>query len=188
MQELLLVTHCAPTLAGLKTGNLFTCHYTEKEQLFEVVMGWNQMFERKGLYVQMLKAEAGRALIYVYRRHRLEQDLAEERVQEFLQEHGYPCKAAEEERIAAMLECLAERICGNEEFPHEIGLFLGYPFEDVKGFIENRGQNCKCVGCWKVYTDECAAQKLFAKYQWCTRIYCRKFREGTPIQKLVVTA
>lgn len=187
MQELLLVTHCAPTLADLKTGNLFTCHYTEKEQLSDMVRGWNQMFEKKGLHVQMLKTEEGRALIYVYRRHRLEHDLAEKRVQAFLQKQGYPCHGGEN-KISAMLEYLTERIQTCEEFPHEIGLFLGYPFEDVKGFIENRGQNSKCVGCWKVYTDECAAKKLFAKYQWCTKIYCRKFQEGTPIQKLVVTA
>lgn len=65
MQELLLITHCAPTLAGLKTGNLFTCHYTDREQLIKVIEGWNQMFEKKGLYVQILKTESGRTLIYV---------------------------------------------------------------------------------------------------------------------------
>ena len=32
------------------------------------------------------------------------------------------------------------------EFPHEVGLFLGYPPEDVKGFIDHRANNFKCAG------------------------------------------
>ena len=37
------------------------------------------------------------------------------------------------------------------DFPHEIGLLLGYPPEDVSGFIENGGKNFLCSGYWKVY-------------------------------------
>ena len=36
---------------------------------------------------------------------------------------------------------------------------LGYPAEDVQGFIENETKECKCVGCWKVYGDEEKAKK-----------------------------
>ena len=179
MQELLLVTHCAPTLAGLKTGNLFTCRYSDSSQMNTVVSEWNQMFNGKGLLVRILKEEEGRALIYVYRKA----NLADLRVQEFLKGQGYCCGS-----IEAMLLHLSERIRENAEFPHEIGLFLGYPYEDVKGFIENKGKNCKCTGCWKVYTDECTARKLFQKYQWCTEVYCRKLKEGIPLQRLVVAA
>ena len=39
------------------------------------------------------------------------------------------------------------------KFPHEIGIFLGYPLADVAGFIRNKGRNCKCIGTWKVYGD-----------------------------------
>ena len=40
------------------------------------------------------------------------------------------------------------------EFPHEVGLFLSYPPEDVKGFIDHRANDFKCAGLWKVYGDE----------------------------------
>ena len=50
MQKLLLVTHCAPTLAGIKTGNLFNCHYTDRGQLEMTVQGWNQMFGKYRRY------------------------------------------------------------------------------------------------------------------------------------------
>lgn len=49
--------------------------------------------------------------------------------------------------------CVAElirRVRHEEDFPHEIGLFLGYPSEDVSGFIKHGAKNSKCVGTWKV--------------------------------------
>lgn len=72
------------------------------------------------------------------------------------------------------------------EFPHEIGLFLGYPIEDVKGFIENKAECAKCVGCWKVYGDEEKAQKAFDKYKKCERVYRQQWSNGRPLVKLTV--
>lgn len=40
-----------------------------------------------------------------------------------------------------MLDTLAGRIQNaGGEFPHEIGLFLGYPLGDVKGFIKHKAK------------------------------------------------
>ena len=61
-------------------------------------------------------------------------------------------------------QCLArliERLKDADEFPHEIGLFLGYPPEDVEGFIqEPNGQ--KYTGIWKVSI----AGSFSAGYLW----------------------
>ena len=65
------------------------------------------------------------------------------------------------------------------EFPHEVGLFLSYPPEDVKGFIDHRTNNFKCAGLWKVYGDEEKARSLFAKYKKCTEIYCALWQSGS---------
>ena len=70
----------------------------------------------------------------------------------------------------------------------EIGLFLGYPVEDVLGFIENAGQNCKCCGCWKVYCNECEAVRTFARYKKCRDIYKRLWQEGRSVLQLTVAA
>ena len=35
-----------------------------------------------------------------------------------------------------LLAQLAERLCCEQDFPHEIGVFLGYPLADVIGFIK----------------------------------------------------
>ena len=84
------------------------------------------------------------------------------------------------------LAALTRKIRSGEEFPHEIGLFLSYPPEDVKGFIENRAANYKLSGLWKVYGDEKKAKELFAKYKKCTDIYCERYEAGCGIAELAV--
>ena len=66
------------------------------------------------------------------------------------------------------------------------GLFLSYPPEDVKGFIENRAANAKCTGVWKVYGDERQARQTFAKYKKCTQVYCERWQSGSGLDKLAV--
>lgn len=81
---------------------------------------------------------------------------------------------------------LIKRLGESDEFPHEIGLFLGYPPEDVRGFIENGSDGCKCTGYWKVYGDARAAQEMFAKYKKCTDVYCAQHAHGRSLWQLTV--
>ena len=67
----------------------------------------------------------------------------------------------------------------------EIGLFLGYPPEDVEGFIEN-SHECKMSGFWKVYGDVHSAELLFNKYKKCTKVYCEQWKNGKTIERLTV--
>lgn len=90
--------------------------------------------------------------------------------------------------VQGALRRLQERLAVQDDFPHEIGVFLGYPVEDVVGFIENAGQNCKCCGCWKVYCDECTAMRTFAKFRKCRDVYKRLWQEGRSILQLTVAA
>jgi ribosomal protein S24E len=48
-----------------------------------------------------------------------------------------------------------------------VGLFLGYPLDDVQGFIKNRGSHYKLCGAWKVYGDVEKARNHFRKYELC---------------------
>lgn len=68
--------------------------------------------------------------------------------------------------------------------PHEIGFFLGYPVEDVLGFIEHEGRDYRCLGCWKVYGDVRAAQRSFARYRRCARRCQRLYGTGVPLAEL----
>ena len=181
MSEDLIIKHCSPTLAGLKTANLFSCVYSQNQEVEQYAQDFNRRFSCKG--VKMLPLEFGktRALIYVFRPTQLEKDLSDSQAKAILVSMGYKsfdCQSCLNRLKSRMKQC--------PKFPHEIGLFLGYPPEDVRGFILHKGNCCKCCGCWKVYGNEERALRAFAKYKKCSDIYYSKWLQGTPINKLVV--
>ena len=72
-------------------------------------------------------------------------------------------------------------------FPHEIGLFLGYPPADVDGFI-HRHDECRLVGAWKVYSDVDRARLTFDRFKRCTRICLDRWQRGVPLERFTVAA
>ena len=182
MSEEMIVRHCSPTLAGLKTGSLFSCSYNKRSELIEFLRGLNLELHQKGIRLVPLKIKDNTALVYVYRPSLLDRDLSGDEVCALLCERGY-C-------VGNCCKCLKElmrRLENNEDFPHEIGLFLGYPLEDVKGFIENKAENSKLAGCWKVYGDADEAKKTFDKFKKCKSVYQKQWADGKPLNKLAVT-
>lgn len=177
MSEELIVRHCAPTLANLKTGSLFVCPITDRASFFSSLRSLNELLVPKGLRALPLRIREYSALVYLYRPSRLKKDLEDPAAIKILQDHGYSS-------YGKCLPKLIERVRGSEEFPHEIGLFLGYPPEDVQGFLDHRP--CKCSGCWKVYGDENKAKKTFDLYKKCERVYCQQLARGIDIKRLTV--
>ena len=177
MSEELIVRHCAPTLANLKTGSLFVCPITDRPSFFSSLRSLNELLVPKGLRALPLRIREYSALVYLYRPSRLKKDLEDPTAIKILQDHGYSC-------YGKCLPKLIERVRASEEFPHEIGLFLGYPPEDVQGFLDHRP--CKCSGCWKVYGDENKAKKTFDLYKKCERVYCQQLARGIDIKRLTV--
>lgn len=181
MSEDMLIRYCAPTLAGLKTGSLFSCSCTNKEGLTRDICLINRKLVPKGIRILPLRVGEGKALIYVYRPDPLMCDLGDERARELLLRYGY-----RPEDPNSCVVHLMHRLRSESGFPHEIGLFLSYPPEDVKGFIEKGPREHKCLGCWKVYGDEKAARCTFEKYERCSRIYSMQWQKGRSIEQLTV--
>lgn len=184
MFEKKLVEHCSAVLAGLKTANLFSYPLCLNDDLPKLIDLWNHHLNAKGITLFILKETKQNALIYVCRLHRLDTDLKRECVKSFLKTYGYKDFTAEQ-----AIKKLKLRLLESDGFPHEIGLFLGYPFCDVKGFIENQGKNCKYCGFWKVYENETETQKLFQKFIKCREVYTRLFLlQQRSVQQLTVAA
>lgn len=181
MSEELLIRNCSPTLAGMKAGSMFSCTYQTQEELLCDICRLNQMLSHKGIRILLLRCRAGRALVYVFRPNAVAKVLEDETAVSLLKNRGY-CQMS----LGPCIRELMQRLQKYEEFPHEVGLFLGYPPEDVRGFIENCACHQKCVGCWKVYGDEAAARKTFAKYKKCTDVYCEQWEKGKSIERLTV--
>lgn len=181
MSDELLVRHCSPTLAGIKTGSLFTVSHESTEGLNRDIENFNSRFGGKGIKAVALHKGKNRTMIYVYRPNELRHNLNDPEAQTILARCGYSdadCKNC--------IRKLKSRFEGTEVFPHEIGLFLGYPPEDVKGFIENKASNYKYTGYWKVYGDVEKAKEKFNCFSKCSANYYARLQSGTEIEKLIV--
>ena len=89
MSEDLLIRHCSPTLAGIKTGNLFSCACPSRKDLTRDLCRLNKKLVPKGIRILPLRVCKGRALIYAYRPHALESDLTVHRARALLLKYGY---------------------------------------------------------------------------------------------------
>ena len=187
--ETVMIEQCAPVLASLKPAGLFRYETSDCADLARRVRSWNEQLGEKGLCVRVLKGcvQTHRYLVYVYRESKLRAVLAQPQVRDFLCREGYTLPEQSDD-YAPLLQQLSRRLCCEADFPHEIGVFLGYPLTDVVGFIENQGRNFTCCGCWKAYGDRDAAESLFAQLNKCTKVYLRLFHSGTPIFRLAVAA
>lgn len=178
--ELLLARHCAPTLAGIKTANLLSLPRADFPGLPARLSHYNRVFGKKGLRFEAICACRERCLLLVYRPARLMADLADSVARSILAERGYPVDGSLDE----LLDALRVRIAESADFPHEIGLFLGYPSADVKGFIEQGGQGSKLSGYWKVYGDANEAERLFERFRRCSRATLERVESGTSLRRL----
>lgn len=175
-----LVDHCSPTLAGIKTGNLFPLH-SEGDDVIPEIRELNRILVRKGLRMIPVKRDNRHTLIYVYRPERLQKDLALPEAEEILLEKGYPCGSPDR-----CVTCLMKHLASDAEFPHEIGLFLSYPPSDVKSFMENTSEGVQCVGCWKAYSNAREAEKIFERFRKCTTVYRALVKKGRSLEQLIV--
>lgn len=183
MLEQYLIANCAPTLAGIKSANLFNYRFTSRRSVLRELAEVNRKLNPRGVSVKALLWKKDFVLIYAYRRSFLEKELQQEGVKGLLAKYGYKSY-----KVENCLRHLKKRLAEADCFPHEIGVFLGYPLPDVIGFIKNAGKNCKCCGLWKVYCNEGEAKKQFEKLNKCQRVYLQVFAEGRSITQMTVSA
>ncbi len=176
-----LVRHCAPTLAGLKVGNLFCLDIADGIFLCKILSHWNQMLNPKGVIVRVIAERYGRYFIYAYRNSALKHIGNSSEVRNFLKGFGYVGFDVE-----SLLNFFQMRMAHSICFPHEVGIFLGYPLKDVKDFIAYGGKKYKLIGCWKVYNDVPNSMHIFEVYKKCHKIFNERFEQGDSLTNLTV--
>lgn len=180
MSEDKMILHCSPTLRGIKAGSIFTASYTSKNEFEKDVERANLKFNKTQIRFSALKYSKGKGIVYVYRPSLLLKDISKPESIDVLSTNGYKsydCKSC--------IDRLIERLYNSSEFPHEIGLFLGYPPEDVKGFIENQAKKFKYADYWKVYGDVERAKIRFNAFRRSTKFCYSKWKAGASIIALV---
>lgn len=181
--DAILVNHCSPTLAGLKIGSLLCLPRLEsREKYIALIEKYNHMYNCKGLHFRILFCCPQRTLLYVYRPAKVQAYLQNKEILAFLQQYGY----SSADTLNDMLDHLADRFREGGCFPHESGIFLGYPLEDVCGFITNKGNHAKICGDWKVYGNAAEASRIFRMFSCCRKDYMDRFAVGTTLESLIV--
>lgn len=171
--SLQLALQCAPVIAGIKISNLLTIQTKKLRELSEILKKTNLSF-------RVIYPGRERLVILVYREEELRKYLVSEEVEGFISGLGY--KTSD---ISEMFPIFVRRYIRymeiKKDFPHELGLFLGYPVEDVEGFIRHNGKNYLYSGYWKVYKDAETKIKLFKNYEKVQTEIVRMLYEGIDI-------
>ena len=180
--EKILAYHCGPALAGIKVANIVSIYKSKVENAAAEIERLNRAMNKKDIFFKILCECKERAMIIVYRKSLMEKQLGDDSVKQFLKKYGY----GESGDIEEYLEILKKRL-ELEDFPHEIGVFLGYPLCDIEGFIE-RKNDYVFSGEWKVYENADEALKLFERFEKCRCGILRRLERGQSLEKVFCCA
>ena len=184
--EELLARQCAPTFIGLKAASLVAFQKDRFDDFDAQLADYEPCFACHGVLMLRLLDEESRALVLFYRADVLDGILRQRDAQTLLRRYGY----RPSDSLSAMLGRLRRRMQlyagAGKDFPHEIGLFLGYPPHDVRGFIEHKGRGFLCCGLWKVYDDVEGAARQFSRCRHCTEVYLNCLAHGFSLDRLAV--
>ena len=171
-----IALQCSLVLSGIKPSNLLIysnhCEGCISEEL-------------KNTGAEHMKLYTGKndSVSIIFNREKLEKSLLDEENREFIKQYGY-----EDFSVNSVIEKLAGRYTefkeGRAEFPHEMGIVLGYPLEDVSGFIENNGKNYLYSGYWKVYKNAEEKIRLFKTYKDIKKYFVEQIENGRQIHQI----
>lgn len=171
-----IALQCSLVLSGIKPSNLLIysnhCEGCISEEL-------------KNTGAEHMKLYTGKndSVSIIFNREKLEKSLLDEENREFIKQYGY-----EDFSVNSVIEKLAGRYTefkeGGAEFPHEMGIVLGYPLEDVSGFIENNGKNYLYSGYWKVYKNAEEKIQLFKIYKDIKKYFVEQIENGRQIHQI----
>ena len=173
-----LAFSCSPLILGLKCANMI---YTSDENISKI----QRIFDNSPVTVRVIYSSKGSSLIFLFRRDMLKKALNMPSVFDLLCGCGYDPGDVDSAVTVLSKRIVASRDCG-EEFPHEVGVFLGYPAEDVIGFMENEGHNELITGYWKVYKRPAEKSMLFRKFDRAREIVLPLADKGVSLRNIAL--
>ncbi len=156
-----IVRCIAPTIAGGKPATVMNIS-NDNGGLLDV---WDRskadIFTGSEIDYYELKSTDKNVIVIFFNRSQLNRLLARMPVQKFLSDCGYETDSTGS--LDYVLSVLRQRYAAG--CPHEIGIFLGIPLKDVKGFMGlNSLKNTK-RGIWQVYGNPKASEKRMNEYR-----------------------
>ena len=174
----LMIHYCAPTLCDIKPGNIFFVRNTDfSENSFKE---WKKTFYARGLMSFAIKLSEDSTAIFVCNPCWERKILGDSIVQAYLHEKGYHGCG-----VTDFVKDFKIRLQTAPGFPHEIGIVLGYPVDDVIEFENHEGQNCKYCGQWKSYSDPETAKQCHCKYKNCCGFCESLYNKGYSLEYII---
>lgn len=173
-----LALQCAPLLIGIKMSNLLILDCELRDELLSLLSGTE-------ITAYELFEFGGKSYYFLYCEEDLEAYLSLPEIKDILFREGYQ-KFGLSELFCRFCFRYQEYTKGRMEFPHEMGAFLGYPAEDVTGFIENDGKNFLYSGYWKVYDRVSEKKLLFQQFERAREIVIEMVSCGWNIRDIVL--
>ena len=174
-----ICSQCAPVMLQMKPAATLTLTFSESKLLKECLNDVDISF-------YPLTYKRNYVTWFIYKEKLLMKTLNKVDVRYILEKLGYQTR-----ELKHCLDCLRERFnnCYREkqEFPHELGLFLDYPTEDVIGFVINKGKDCRYCGYWKVYSDVEEAKKTFYRYDLAKNTLLNEVYQGKTMGQAVAS-
>lgn len=175
--EVQLACQCAPVITGLKASNLLITDTKNIRVLHRILSS-------SDISYFILFSDKEKTVLFLFHKYRLESFLKQENIRRLLMCFGYEDSGTERQLCLLRKRYTVCRL-GDGEFPHEIGLFLEYPIEDVIGFIENDGENCKCSGYWKVYENKEGKIQIFREFDKAKETLIKLIAGGVSILNII---
>lgn len=174
-----LMLECAEVLAGVKPANLISLGNRSQpcgRNLYQLWQSHNEELATRlaGLTIKVLQTKEKSLLLLCYNNDHLQRHLAHTGIRKLLHKAGYEADASN----AALLAELCQRIKKNHSFPHEIGLFIGYPAKDVAAFMGLIKLPFACQCLWKVYGNPAQSLDLAEQYRCCRQRMGAVLRTG----------
>lgn len=168
--EMQMALQCAPLLTGLKVSNLLII-------AAEDIVKMKQILKYSDVEYRILSVRKEKATILLFRREELERYFKQDGVKMMLAMMGY-----QDFSLQSLLFCFQKRYIAYQKkegrFPHEMGIFLGYPIEDVIGFIRHQGKEFVCNGYWKVYDRPKQKKLLFKRFDKAQKLLVEYISAG----------
>ncbi|MCD4842635.1 MAG: DUF3793 family protein [Methanosarcinales archaeon] len=167
-----IVRCTAATIAGRKPATLMNISNDNGGLLDAWDHNRADIFSRSEIDYYELKRTEKNAIVLFFNQNLLDELLRNESVNKFLSECGY-----ESDSIDYVLDMLRRRyaIAG---CPPEIGVFLGIPLKDVKGFMGlNSLSHTKCK-MWRIYGDPVLSEKRMNEYRCARNMIRRRLISG----------
>jgi len=167
--------YSAPCLLMQKSA----CFFAVPQDVYDNSMQERRFLRQRGFNLQLLYILQKKVHLMLYSKTLLTKTLSIKEVKKALHFFGYSCIDKLESLLSLLFARLSEfgkdrKAQKNVCFPHEVGLFLDYPPNDVMQYYVKKGKDYIFSGYWKVYARPKWALKQFERYDKC-KAYCLKY-------------